>query len=351
MRRIGILLVVLAVVSTMSVIGVGCKEESTTETAEESLEESVEEAEEVEEEKEKLTFAVIPCQLGHPWWVRCEFGASKFSEDYEVEIIFTAPDKEDAAKQLDIFNDMVNRGVDAIIMAAVDADVMKKPISDAIEEGIPVFGFDIGVPGADTIYLASGFEPVTSGTNIAKGLVEEINGSGKVAILIGSLGSPILDARQKAIEETLAEYPDIEVVGVYANDNDYEKGLAQCESILQAHPDLAGFAGVVATNIPTASKAIINAGLEGELSVWGAGLPTENAEYIKAGIAKMFTLDAAKMTYIGCAVAYDYITENKLPQPGDSFGWGGEATVDTETKTVYAPDVLVTPENVDDFEY
>ena len=357
MRKVLIWGIAVMLIMTMSFIGIGCKEEAAEESVEEAAEESVEEAAEeeeetVEEEVEKYVIAVIPLSLGHPWWVRCEFGANEAGEEFGVDIIFIAPDKEDAAKQLDVFNDMINKGVDAIMIAAVNAETMKEPIADAIDKGIPVFGFDIGAPGTDTIFLASGWEPSVSGKSIGEGLAEEIGGEGKVAILTGSLGSPYLDARQAAIEAVLDEYPDIEIVGVYANENDYEKALSQCESVLQANPDLAGFASTVTTGVPAAATAIINAGLEGEVAVWSVAMPEQSAEFVKNGIVNGgLALDPGKMTYMGVMIVKNYLDDGSLPQEGDEFSWAGVATVVPEDKAAYCPDTLLTPDNVDDFEF
>lgn len=321
-------------------------------TTEEATPEETPTEEEIAEE-EAYTIAVIPLSLGHPWWVRCGEGAMKAGEDLGIEIIYTAPDKEDVAKQLDVFNDMVTRGVDAIILAAVDADAMKQPISDAIAEGIPVFGFDIGAPGTDTLFLASGWEPTLSGTSIGKGLAEEIEGKGKVALITGTLGSPYLEARRAATVAVLEEYPDIEIVGTYANENDYELALTQCESVLQAHPDLAGFASDVTTGAPAAATAIKNARLEGKVAIWSVAMPKQNAEFVKEGMAKgLLALDPARMTYIGVLVTYNYLKTGELPKAEDKdFGWAGEATVVPEDKAVYVGDTLLTPENVDEFDF
>jgi ABC-type sugar transport system substrate-binding protein len=301
---------------------------------------------------EAYTIAVIPLSLGHPWWVRCEFGAQEAGNDLGIEIIFTAPDVEDAARQLNVFEDMINRGVDAIILAAVNAEAMAEPISDAIAQGIPVFGFDIGAPGTDTLFLASGWEPEMSGKEIGEGLAAEIGGSGKVAILTGSLGSPYLDARQAAIEAELAKYPDIEMVGVHANENDYDLALTQCEAVLQAHPDLAGFASTVTTGIPAAATAIMNAGLEGKVAVWGVAMPSQSADFVKAGIVNgALALDPGKMTYMGVKIAYDYLEEGILPTGDQDFGWAGRAGVSTEDKAAYVPSTLLTVENIDEFEF
>ena len=223
---------------------------------------------------------------------------------------------------------------------------------DAMAKGVPVFGFDIGA-GDKPIWTASGWEEISSGRNIGEGLAKEIGGKGKVAILTGSMGSEFLARRQKSIEDTLAKYPGIKVVGVYATEDDYEKALSISESVLQANPDLAGFASTVTTGVPAAAKAIENAGRGGKVAVWSVSLGKQNADYVKNGVVKgALILDPAKMTYLGVMIAYNYLTKNKvLPKPGDEFGWAGVPTTLPERKFSYAPDVLLTAENVDEFEF
>ncbi len=302
--------------------------------------------------EKKLNVAIIPMFVGHPWFVRCEVGAKKAAEELGINYVFIGPEKADAAKQLDLFNDQVNKKVDAIIMAASDVKAWEKPIADAMAKGVPVFGFDIGA-GDLPLWTASGWEQVSSGKNIGEGIAKEIGGKGKVAILTGSLGSPFLAERQKSIEDTLAKYPDIKVIGVYPTEDDYEKALSICESILQANPDLAGFASTVTTGAPAAAKAIENASKGGKVAIWSVSLGKQNAEYVKKGWMKgALILDPAKMTYLGVRIAYDYLTKNKkLPQPGEEYGWAGVPVTLVEKKFSYAPDVLLTPENIDQFDF
>ena len=303
-------------------------------------------------EGEKMEFAIIPMFVGHPWFVRCELGAERAAEELGIDYVFIGPEKADAAKQLDLFNDQVNRGVDAIILAVSDVKAWEKPIADAMDKGIPVFGFDIGA-GDLPLWTASGWEQVQSGINIGEGVAKEIGGKGKVAILTGSLGSPFLAERQKSIEDTLAKYPDIEVIGVFPTEDDYEKALSICESILQANPDLAGFASTVTTGIPAAAKAVENADLGGEVAIWGVALGKQNAEYVSKGwVNGALILDPAKMTYLGVMIAYEYLTQDgKLPKPGDTYGWAGEPVTLVDKKFSYAPDVLLTPDNIDQFDF
>jgi len=301
-----------------------------------------------------MSIAVIPMSLGNPWWIRAQVGSDKFADDFKVEVIFTSTRDEDPAGQLNVFNDMITRGVSAITLAAVDVESMKQPISDTIsQKNLPVFGFDVGAPGTDTLFLASGWEPESSGYAIGKGCAEEIGGKGKVVVMTGPLGSTFLETRKKAIYKALEEYPDIEVVGEIADCADIATALTKVEAILQANPDIAGFAGTVTQTPTLVAQACDNLGITTKPANWGVGLPNQNAEIIKKGQANgILALDPAKMTYLGVLMVYNYLTTGALPKEGDDFGWaseGAKVLVYPELKAAYVGDILLTPENVDSF--
>ncbi len=86
-------------------------------------------------EKKKMTIAIIPMFVGHPWFVRCELGAKQAAEELGINYVFVGPEKADTAKQLDIFNDQVNKKVDAIILASSEVKAWEKPIADAMAKG------------------------------------------------------------------------------------------------------------------------------------------------------------------------------------------------------------------------
>jgi ABC-type sugar transport system substrate-binding protein len=94
-----------------------------------------------------MKFAIIPMFVGHPWFVRCEMGAKKAAEELGIDYVFIGPEKADTAKQLDIFTDQVNKGVDAIILAVSEAEVWEKPVQ---MPGIREFPFSVSISGRPT---------------------------------------------------------------------------------------------------------------------------------------------------------------------------------------------------------
>lgn len=300
--------------------------------------------------EEKLVFALVPKSTGAPYFIACEKGAAKAAEDLGVDYIWTGPTSEDSAKQITMVEDLITQGVDALFVSPVDAEACVDVINRALEQGIPTFTWDMDSGNSNRLFCITAGDAVDSGYNLAEGCAEEIGYKGQVAILTGSLGSDVLARRVDAVKECLAQYPDIEVVAVEATDEDLQKGITAAENLLQTYPDLAGFIGVSAGNALMAATAIQSAGREG-IAVWSQGLPSTAGEFVKDGTVKgMMLWDPGAMTYIAMAAAKQYIEDGTLPVDGQNYGeYAGSIVVNDGETVAYVPDLVFTPENIDEF--
>jgi len=333
------------VLAIMMIVGlVGCGK---TEPAKEDESAKVEESAQT---SDKLTFALVPKSTGAPYFIACEVGAKKAAEDLDIEYIWTGTPNEDSAKQIALIEDLITQGVDALFVSPVDSEACAEVINKAVAAGIPTFTWDIDSPNSDRLFCITAGDVVESGRNLAEGCAEEIGYKGQVAILTGGLGSDALNKRIEAAQETLKQYPDIEVVAVEATDEDLEKGITVSENLLQTYPDLAGFIGVSANNAPMAATAVKSAGRDG-IAIWSLGLPSLCYNDVMDGTVNGLMLwDPGAMTYIAMAAAKQYITDGTLPVDGQDYGeYAGSIVVNGSETVAYVPSLVFTPENIDQF--
>ncbi len=299
----------------------------------------------------KLKIAIVPKTVGHPYFIAAEKGAKKAGEDFGVDVTFTGPSVEDLNKQITVIEDLITQKVDALIIAPVDSDALVPVIKKAFDAGIPTFTFDIDAPNSQRLFNVTAGDPEESGTAIANSLAKSVDYKGEVALLTGGLGQDALNRRLEAIKSTLAQWPDIKVVATEASDEDFQKGVSQVENLLQTYPNLKGLAGVSTVNPPSAATVVQAAGLAGKVAVTGIGLPSQNAEFIKAGvISELFLWDPGVMTYDAVKAAIDYIQTQKLPVDGQDFGWGGKLLV-KDNVVGYVPSLIFNKDNIDDFDF
>ena len=92
---------------------------------------------------------VIAKGFQHQFWKAVELGTQNAAKEFGVEVTFQGPDNESAiAQQVEYLNTAIAKKPTAICLAALDTKASISSIQSAMEAGIPIIGFDSGVPDA-----------------------------------------------------------------------------------------------------------------------------------------------------------------------------------------------------------
>jgi ribose transport system substrate-binding protein len=144
----------------------------------------------------------------------------------------------DAQGQIQQMRNLINRGVDAIIVTPNDATALDQVIGQAEQAGIPVIAVDqeIDAPGVTNVVIDQG-EWASMG---AEWLVEQLGGEGDVVVINGIAGHPANEARYDAVKEVFAENPGIEVVQETNADWDQATAQQEMSNILASQPNIDG---------------------------------------------------------------------------------------------------------------
>jgi ribose transport system substrate-binding protein len=94
-------------------------------------------------------YEIVSKGFQHQYWQAVLKGAQQKAEELGVEINFVGPANESAYdEQLSQLNSAINAAPKAIGLAALSTETCLDAIKTAQESGIPIIGFDSGVPGA-----------------------------------------------------------------------------------------------------------------------------------------------------------------------------------------------------------
>lgn len=194
--------------------------------------------------RKQYSFAIIPKQLDNPVFNYAKLGALGAANKLgNVTIYWDAPQTNDETKQAQIFETYVRQKVDGIAVSCVNAEIMRRVIDKAVEQGIPVVTWDSDSPNSkrQAFYGMNDYE---AGKALGEELALLLNGKGKVAILSGVQGAQNLTSRIQGVMDVLNTYPNIRVTTtVYCND-DATRAESLINSVMRQHPDLAGWAMV-----------------------------------------------------------------------------------------------------------
>lgn len=231
----------------------------------------------------KTTVAVIPKATGDLFWESVHAGAVKGGWDHKVDIVWDGPPAEtDIAGEMKIVETMINRQVDAIVLAPSDRSAFKIVVNRAKAARIPVVIYDSGLDTQNyTSFVAT--DNFLGGSMAAERMGQILKGKGKVVMIKTVPGGASTIAREDGFRSTLnAKFPGIKIL-------DERFGMASpaisrsvTENMLTAYPDLNGIFASNESGSAGASQALKNYG--GRIKLVGFDSSPMLIDQLKAGV-------------------------------------------------------------------
>lgn len=274
-----ILVVTIAMMGTIAMLA-GCSSSKSSTSDASTSQSSVSTSEEstANDAKDGKVYGVSVMTLNNSFFV-AEVEGIKANIGPNDEVM--APDPElEIDTQIEQITDMVNAGVDVIMVDSVDSEGIKPALEEAHKAGIPVIAIDTEVADADLVTSTIVSDNTDAGRIAAQTLMDAIGGKGKIAVLDHSTVACVRE-RTAGLEEIMKDYPDVEIVFRKDTNGKVTEAQSATEDVLTSDPDLAG---IFAINDPTAAGAI--AGIKGNnanVSVVSIDGSQDAIDMIKAG--------------------------------------------------------------------
>jgi ribose transport system substrate-binding protein len=189
-----------------------------------------------------FTIGVSNGFISSEWRTQMIDDLQRVNDEYKQEgltedLVIESADVDDQG-QIQQMRNLINRGVDGIIVNPNNATALDQVIGQAENAGIPVIAVDqeIDAPGVTNVVIDQG-EWARMG---AEWLVEELGGEGDVVVINGIAGHPANEARYDAVKQVFAENPGIEVVQETNADWDQPTAQQEMSNILASQPNIDG---------------------------------------------------------------------------------------------------------------
>jgi len=144
----------------------------------------------------------------------------------------------DINQQIQQSRNMINEGVDVLMINANSATGCNGVISEAIEAGIPVVSFDQAVTHPGVINVTNNH--YVWATELAEWLADTLGGEGKVIVIDGLPGHPAAEERRKAALDVFDKYAGIEVLATEYGFWDNSVAQQLMTDLLAGHPEIDG---------------------------------------------------------------------------------------------------------------
>ena len=154
-----------------------------------------------------------------------------------VELVIQSSDV-DVQGQIGAVRNMINEGVNAIIINPNSPTAFDPIFAQAKEAGILVVATDAEVSSPDAIYV--GIDQTDYGRKGCAWLAETLGGKGNVVTINGVAGHPANEMRAAGCNEALAAHPDIKIVNAANANWDQAQGQQTMQNLLATYPDING---------------------------------------------------------------------------------------------------------------
>ncbi|WP_078579447.1 ribose ABC transporter substrate-binding protein RbsB [Salipaludibacillus agaradhaerens] len=174
--------------------------------------------------------------LNNPFFVTLQEGAEEKADELGIQLnVVDAQD--DNSKQVNDVEDLIQQGVDVILINPTDSSAVVSAVELANAENIPVITVDRGADGGEVVaHIAS--DNIAGGEMAGELLVELVGEGAEVAELEGIPGSSAARERGEGFNNIATE--SLDVVTSQTANFDRAEGLSVMENILQGNPNIEG---------------------------------------------------------------------------------------------------------------
>ena len=228
--------------------------------------------------------ALMPKAKGDPYFISARLGADSAARALGVQLLWDGPTDLDPAKQNEVVEAWITRGVDAIAVSVENKEAISTVLRKARSRGIKVVTWDADAAPNARDFFVNQATPQGIGYALADGAARVMSNSGELAIITASLSAANQNEWIRYIKERLAQkYPQVKLVAIQPSDGDRDRAFAETQTVLKVHPQVKVVMAIAAPAVPGAAEAVKQSGRK-DVKVIGLSLPNMCRSYIKEGV-------------------------------------------------------------------
>jgi len=265
----------------------------------------------------KMQFANIVKLSSSAWFSNMQTGVKKFGQDSGVQVSQTGPSEATAEGQVSIIQNLIPSKPTAIGVDPNSQEALEGVLGRARAAGIFVFSQEAPQLKNTDIDLEA-FSNAKYGTEMMDTVGQCMGSKGQYVTFVGHLTAASHMAWAAAeFAEAKAKFPGITqaTAPVVANE-DSNVAYQKTKELLAKYPNLKGFIGSAATDVPGIAKAVKEAGLSGKVCIAGTSVASLTKSFVKDGTIQAVFLWNSALTAQAVMNASLMMIQGKTVGPG-----------------------------------
>jgi rhamnose transport system permease protein len=296
---------------------------------------------------------MMPKAKGDPYFVSCRVGADEAAKELGVELIWDGPTSLDAARQNELIESWITRGVDAIAVAVENRAGISTVLRKARERGIKVLTWDADAEPDARDYFVNQATAEGIGYALADEAGQLLNGSGEFAVITGALTAANQNEWISFIRKRVEEkHRGLKLAMIRPSDDDRDKAFAETQTIMRVAPNVKLVMAISAPAVPGSAEAVRQAKRTGDVRVIGLSLPNINKPYVHDGTVQTVVLwNTANLGYLTVHAAAQLL-RGQLRPSATTMSAGRLGTIEIRgTEVILGPPLRFTRQNIDQYDF
>jgi ABC-type sugar transport system substrate-binding protein len=298
--------------------------------------------------------AFVPQIIGIPYFDAMEAGGKEAAAKFGVDFIYQGPVDTNPVDQMQIVQNLIDQGVNAVAVSVLDASSIAPVVEAAKAKHVTLFTSDSDAPKSGrALYVAQATDEGL-GDAIIDEMVKRVGEDAKIGIVSGEATASNLNAWIGFMQaRAKAKYPKLKLLEPQFAGGTAQRAAQIATDLMTANPDLKGLIGVASTTCPGVGQAIETAGKIGKVIGAGYCSPNTARAYLKSGSFGYSVLwDPKELGYLTVWAGKQLIDAKEISATTTPEGMSHPVTYDAKTGVLLLGEPAVfTAQNVDNYKF
>jgi ABC-type sugar transport system substrate-binding protein len=298
--------------------------------------------------------AFVPQIIGIPYFDAMEAGGKEAAAKFGVDFIYQGPVDTNPVDQMQIVQNLIDQGVNAVAVSVLDASSIAPVVEAAKAKHVAPFTSDSDAPKSGrALYVAQATDEGL-GDAIIDEMVKRVGEDAKIGIVSGEATASNLNAWIGFMQaRAKAKYPKLKLLEPQFAGGTAQRAAQIATDLMTANPDLKGLIGVASTTCPGVGQAIETAGKIGKVIGTGYCSPNTARAYLKSGSFGYSVLwDPKELGYLTVWAGKQLIDAKEISETTTPEGMSHPVTYDAKTGVLLLGEPAVfTAQNVDNYKF